>query len=117
MTLSQAFKEYALNDGRITKFELDLETKKLNLELEIRKQIIKQKFEPCKILLTFINVKLFDVLEDFPTNGQYSDITILEKEDEGVYASFDPFGNSGLPHEKDNWIIKAESLSITEIKG
>ena len=113
MTLNQTFKNYTLNDGRIAKFDFDFNTKELNIELEIKKRIIKEKFEPCTILLTFSSLKLFDILEDFPTNGQYSDITILENE--GVYASFDPFGNSGVPHEKDNWIIKAETLSIVEI--
>ena len=91
------------------------ETKELNIELEIRKRTIKQKFEVCKILLTFSNVKLFDILEDFPTDGQYSDITILENESSGVYVSFDPYGNSGIPNEKDNWIIKSDTLSMVEI--
>jgi hypothetical protein len=114
MTLNQTFKNYALNDGRIAKFDFDFNTKELNIELEIRKRIIKEKFEPCKILLTFSNVKLLDILEDFPTDGQYSDITILEVEDNSIYASFDPYGNSGLPNEQDNWIIRAGSLSILE---
>lgn len=115
MTLNQIFKDYALNDGRIAKFEFDFNAKKINIELEIKKRIIKQKFEACKILLTFSNVKLFDIIEDFQTDGQYSDITILEKENESVYVSFDPYGNSGIPHEQDNWIIKADTLSIVEI--
>lgn len=115
MTLNQTCKDYLLNDGRIAKFEFDFNTKKLNIQLEIRKRLIKQKFEACKILVTFSNVSFFDVFEDFPTDGRYSDITILENESDCVYVSFDPYGNSGIPNEKDNWIIKSDTVSIVEI--
>lgn len=115
MTLNEALKIYALNDGQISHFEFDFRTKKLNMKLLVRKHIAKQSFEPREVMLTFHDVKLFDIFEDFPTNGQYSDITIFENENDGVYASFDPYGNSGIAHEDDNWIIKAEQIIVNEL--
>jgi len=115
MTLNEALKIYALNDGQISQFEFDFRSKKLNIKLLVRKHITKQSFEPCEMMLTFHDVKLFDIFEDFPTYGQYSDITIFENETDGVYVSFDPYRNSGIAHEDDNWIIKAEQITINEL--
>ncbi len=113
MTLNEALKIHALNDGQISHFEFDFRSKKLNMKLLVRKHIANQSFEPREVILTFHDVKLFDMFEDFPTNGQYSDITIFEND--GVYVSFDPYGNSGIAHEGDNWIIKADQITICEL--
>lgn len=115
MTLNEALKLYALNDGQICHFEFDFRTKQLKIKLLVRKHIVKQVFEPFKVMLTFHDVKLFDIFEDFPTNGQYSDITIFENENDGVYVSFDPYGNSGTAHQDDNWIIKSKQITINEL--
>jgi hypothetical protein len=34
---------------------------------------------------------------------------------DGIYAAFDPYGNSGLPLKEDNWIIKADNIIIMAI--
>lgn len=115
MNLEESHGKYALNDGKITHLEFDFLKKELNLKIHARKRILKQKYESCLLLLKFVDVKLFDLFEDFPTDGQYSDITLFKKPNEDIYASFDPYGNTGLAHEKDNWIIKSETLSVTEI--
>ena len=77
--------------------------------------MLNKVLSPREVMLTFHDIKLFDIFEDVPTNGQYSDITIFENENDCVYASFDPYGNSGIAHEDDNWIIKAEQITINEL--
>ena len=48
-------------------------------------------------------------------NRGINGVTIFENENDGVYASFDPYGNSGIAHEDDNWVIKAEQITINEL--
>jgi hypothetical protein len=81
----------------------------------LNKQSSKHFHPLNKLYGRFIDVKLFHLFEDLPTNGQYSDIVLLDKANEGVCASFDPFGNTGQAHTQDNWIIEAKSVSIIEI--
>lgn len=85
------------------------------MKLLVRKHIAKKSFEPREVMLTFHDVKLFDIFEAFPANGQYSDIIVFQNENDGVYVSSDLYGNSGIAHEGDNWIIKAEQITICEL--
>lgn len=109
------YEKYVLPDGQITRLEFSFDNKELNIELKIRKLVSKKKYEGCKVRLTFFDVKEFYIFEDFPTNGQYSDITFIKEEDGQLYTSFDPYGNSGQQNEQDNWIIKASNVMLTEI--
>jgi len=47
------------------------------------------------------------------TDNDYSDITFLRREDGRFYLSADPYGNSGVPHERDNDVVIADALTIT----
>ena len=109
-------KNYILCDGRITRLEFSFDNKELNVDLEIRKLISSKKSHDCKVRLTFIDVAVFEIFEDFPTNGQYSDITLIELGDQELYISFDPYGNSGKPNEQDNWIIKSKNVELIELQ-
>jgi hypothetical protein len=113
--IDDIFKNYALCDGKIYHFEFSFDKKELSVDLQVGKSISKNQYQDCKIRLTFIEVLEFNIFEDFPANGQYSDITLTTLDSDQLYVSFDPYGNSGRPHEDDDWIIKSKSVKIIEI--
>jgi hypothetical protein len=115
MSISDINKKYILCDGKIIRLEFSFENKEMNIELQIRKLLSNKKSQPCKVRLTFIDVTEFEMFEDFPTNGEYSDFIFTEISNENIYASFDPYGNSGQPNEQDNWIIKSKNVKLIEI--
>jgi hypothetical protein len=53
MPLNKISEDYVRNDGQINYFGLDFRAKKLDIELLIRKHMVKQIFEPCKVMLTY----------------------------------------------------------------
>jgi hypothetical protein len=46
--------------------------------------------------------------------SRYSDVVCKEIEEGKYYFSFDPYGNSGEPHENDNLVFIASSVSVEE---
>jgi hypothetical protein len=109
------FDQYIFADGKIVSVAFDYADKTIEMKLQIRKRA-KKKYLPCSILIRFRDVIEVDVLENFSTSGNYSDIVLVNQSDNQVYASFDPFGNSGQPDERDNFVIRAADCEFQEVK-
>ena len=108
------FAQYIFADGKIISMTSNYADSSIELELQIRKWVEK-KVVPCIVTLRFENVYKLDILDDFSTAGNYSDVVLVKLTDNKFYASFDPFGNSGEPNESDNFVIKAANCTIEEM--
>jgi len=117
MNFNDIFSSYILGDGDILSFRLDYELRQFAVKLKARRLLAKQKFEPCQIELEFNEVLELYFFEDFPTNGGYTDVTFVKLGAEGFYLSLDPYGNTGMPHEEDNLVIKAGALTLIDEEG
>ncbi|OON67782.1 hypothetical protein [Hymenobacter sp. CRA2] len=121
MNLEAVGQQYALNDGEIRAVELSLRygesaASKGSVQLRVRKRVSKNRYESCLLTLEFGCVVRAVVDEDFTNsiNYNYSDIVLTKLENGLYYLSLDPFGNSGKPHEQDNLVLVAQSLTIHE---
>ena len=108
------FDNFIFSDGQIISVVCNFSESTIEVKLQVRKRVAKQVV-PCVICLQFEKVTEFDVLEDFGTSGNYSDVVLVRQSDTQFYASFDPFGNSGEPDERDNLVIKAGDCNIEEV--
>jgi len=108
------FDSFIFSDGQVLNVVCNFADSTIEVKLQIRKRVAKQ-IVPCVVCLRFENVTEFDVLEDFGTSGNYSDVVLVRQPDTQFYASFDPFGNSGEPNERDNFVIKAGDCKIEEV--
>lgn len=109
---------YILNDGQIISLKVDLyyqEKSKSSaiVGLMVRKPTEKNLFVKCKIELQFEQVREVAINDDFGSD-YYSDLTLLKLDNGLYYLSLDPFGNTGMPHEKDNFVIISKALVIEE---
>jgi hypothetical protein len=111
-----AFDNFIFSDGQILSALCNFADSILEVKLQVRKRLGKQ-IVPCVVCLRFEMVAKFDVLENFGTSGYYSDVILVRLSDTQFYVSFDPFGNSGEPHERDNFVIIAADCKIDEISG
>lgn len=109
------FDQYIFSDGKLINMICNYAESTIDLRLQIRKQQMEQVVA-CGIRLRFENVTELDVLEDFSTSGNYSNIVFIQQPDKQFYLSFDPYGNSGEPNESDNFVIRAQNCIIEEIK-
>ena len=109
------FDQFIFSDGKILSILCDYSINTIELRLEVRKYD-RKKIVPCIVTLRFLKVRELDILEDFGTSGTYSDIILTHLTDTEVYASFDPFSNSGEPNENDNLVIKAATCVIEEVE-
>jgi hypothetical protein len=108
---------YAFADGSVTSFTLDYEPRQFSIALNIKRQKGKDIFQSCAIELVFSGLSMLHIFEDFPTNGGYTDITFLKLDTGEFYLSLDPFGNSGFPHNEDNFIIISRTLRLINQEG
>lgn len=108
------FDKFIFSDGQILSVVCNFAESLIEVNVQVRKMLAKQVL-PCVICLRFEKVTEFDVLEDFGTSGNYSDVVLVQLADKTFYASFDPFGNSGEPDERDNFVIKAVDCKIEEV--
>jgi hypothetical protein len=76
--------------------------------------IVRQKFSYYRIQLEFTKLIWIDLFEDFQTDSGYSDVTFLKLDNGDFYLSLDPFGNSGMPHAKDNLVLKSKVLIFVD---
>ena len=111
--------KYALNDGEIHSLKLEYASEttqnSMIIDLKVKKYISKNKFVPCLLRLIFSELIELSIYEDFGTEGNYSDITILFEVKDEYYFSFDPYDNKNKQNDKDNFIIKARKLEIIEL--
>jgi hypothetical protein len=114
MKLEEIYSKYALNDGETKSFKIDFSNRSCSVRLLVRKAVEKQKFQKCEIELIFSGVINIDFSEDFRTTGGFSDITFTKTFNGNYYLSLDPYGNTGEPHENDNFIIISSSLNVTD---
>ena len=112
---------YALNDGEIYSLKLDTNyvandssLRQAALEVLIRKKAADGKWAPCLLKIHLVGVQRVVINEDFVL-GRYSDVVFKEVEKGKYYLSFDPYGNSGEPHENDNLVFVASSVRIEEV--
>jgi hypothetical protein len=110
MLLEEIRTKYIFNDGNILTFHIDYAEKRVSAKINVRKLIARQKFSYCRIQLEFTKIIWIDLFEDFQTDSAYSNITFLKLENGDFYLSLDPFGNSGMPHAKDNLVLKSKAL-------
>ena len=110
------FDDFIFSDGQVLSVVCNFANSIIEVKLQVRKRVAKQ-IVPCMVCLRFEMVARLDLQESFPTSGDYSDIVLMKQSETRFYASFDPFGNSGEPHERDNFVIEAANCKIEEING
>ena len=118
-TIEELLAGYALNDGEIRSLKLDANYAASNssfrqaaLQILIRKKAVNE-WVPCLLNIHLAGVQKIVINEDFDLN-RYSDIVFKEIEKGTYYLSLDPYGNSGEPHENDNLVFIANSVSVEE---
>jgi hypothetical protein len=118
-TIEELLAGYALNDGEICFLKLsanyianDSSLRHVALEVLIRKEA-DGKWVPCLLKIHLAGVQRIVISEDFVLS-RYSDVVFKEIEKGRYYLSFDPCGNSGEPHEDDNLVFVASSVSVEE---
>ena len=119
-TIEELLAGYALNDGEICSLKLDVNyaannssLRRAALEVLIRKEATDGKWVPCLLKIQLAGVQRIVISEDFELS-RYSDVVFKEVEEGKCYLSFDPHGNSGEPHENDNLVFVASSVSVEE---
>ncbi|UOQ98987.1 hypothetical protein MUN81_05720 [Hymenobacter sp. 5317J-9] len=119
-TVEELLAGYALNDGEICSLKLDVDYAANNylhrqaaLEVLIRKEAAHNKWVPCLLKIQLSGVHRIVISEDFELS-RYSDVVFKEIEERKYYLSFDPYGNLGEPHENDNLVFVASSVSVEE---
>ena len=118
MKLKDSLSDYVLSDGQIISLKVNLDYQKRSkssaiVGLMVRKPTEKNLFEKCKIELQFEQVREVTINDDLGSD-YYSDITLLKLDNGLYYLSLDPFGNTGQPHEKDNFVIISKALVVEE---
>jgi hypothetical protein len=110
-----------MNDGSVLSFQLEFAGSpgeeagnRTIIVLQVRRHVIKQRFEECTVTLEFNRTSEVVISEDFRTNGGYSDIVLTKLANGQFYLSVDPYGNTGEPSEMDNFVIKAEKLVLVD---
>ena len=119
-TIEELLAGYALNDGEICALKLDVDYTANNssfrqavLEVLIRKEATHDKWVPCLLKIQLTDVQRIVISEDVEVN-RYSDVVFKKLGEGKYYLSFDPHGNSGEPHENDNLVFIARSVSVEE---
>ncbi len=115
MIQAENFDQYIFSDGKVISMTCNFTDNTIELRLQIRKKL-KKLIKNCTVSLRLENVSNLDVVEDFDTSGNYSDIVFVQQADKLFYISFDPYGNSGEPNESDNFTITAANLIIEEVQ-
>jgi hypothetical protein len=114
MLFEEICKKYIFNDGNVLTFHIDYTEKKVTVEVNVRKLIAIQKFSFCRVQLEFTKLIWIDLFENFQTDGGFSGITFLKLDNGDFYLSLDPYGNSGMPHAKDNLVLKSKGLTFVD---
>ena len=119
-TTEELLAGFALNDGEICSLKLHVHYAANNSSLRqaalvvlIRKKVAHDKWVPCLLKIQLSGVQRIVISEDFELS-RYSDVVFKKVGDEKYYFSFDPNGNSGEPHENDNLVFVASSVSVEE---
>ena len=86
------------------------------IDLKVRRLKAKNKTESCKIRLRFDDLIDMSLFEDFGTQGNYSDITLVTTDNNEIYLSLDPYDNLNKPDSRDNFVIRSKKIEIQEFE-
>jgi hypothetical protein len=112
MFIKEFHGQYVLCDGQVVRLHCDFEQGSVLVRLAIRRREGKRSF-PCIIELLFLEVSELDLLDTFGFE-HYSDVVFVRTSTGQFYASFDPYGNSGLPGNNDNFVIRSERVQLID---
>lgn len=125
MTLEQfQIENYTLSDGEIMSIAIDyckqaeaphFAPTSARVELSISQALGYRKYRKCKAVLTLAGISEIRIFDQQELNGLYSDITITMLASGMVYLAFDPYGNSNIPNDEDNYVFIAQTIDIQEI--
>ena len=121
MNLIEFLSAYSLSDGKIISFIIKYDNNCVDIFLQIKRSILRNKYKPSKIKLIFEEVVRVDLVEDFSTGHDYSDCTLSQLENGNFYLengnfylSLDPYDNSGIPNVDDNFKVISKNLMIID---
>ena len=114
MNLIEFLSAYSLSDGKIISFIIKYDNNCVDIFLQIKRSILRNKYKPSKIKLIFEEVVRVDLVEDFSTGHDYSDCTLSQLENGKFYLSLDPYDNSGIPNVDDNFKVISKNLMIID---
>jgi len=125
MTLEQfQIENYTLSDGEIMSIAIDYckqsETPyfaptSVRIELSISQAHGYRKYRKCRAVLTLTGISEIRIFDQQELNGLYSDITITILASGMYYIAFDPYDNSNVPNDEDNYVFIAQTIDIQEI--
>ncbi|MDP3930388.1 MAG: hypothetical protein Q8R57_15315 [Bacteroidota bacterium] len=120
MTINEINSNYFIADGQLISIKIDYNSDINSLTsatvvIKIRKKIGTKKTMEAILQLFFTELILIDIIESFDSTF-YSDIKLLLLDNGEYYLSLDPFDNSEIPNNNDNFKIKARTLNITELE-
>ena len=102
--------KYLLSDGQVLGMSVDFEQKQISLRLNAR-VLNGKKAERCEIKLHLNESFELDLVDTLDMEW-HSDMVFIRLENGEFYLSFDPFGNSGLPNDSDNFVIKCKGVEL-----
>ena len=111
MTLKEIESKFILNDGEIISCLMNFdEIKFVSIILKVRENV-GGKISDLKLEFKFYEIIECEIFENVDSK-YYSDITLLQTENQDYYLSLDPYDNSNVPNENDNFIVKSKNLEI-----
>jgi hypothetical protein len=122
MTFDDFESQYSLPDGEVISLHIDYcsdnnDKNSVLLTLKVKRILTKNKRENCILKLMFQDNLQINIYENFGTGSDLSDITLVKLENGCFYLSLDPYDNSGLPNNKDNFTIQSKNLTIINENG
>ena len=120
MEINEIFSNYFIADGQVISLKIDFNSDSNSLTsatiiLKIRQNIGDKKTKETLLQLFFTDLTQLDIIETFDSTN-YSDIKLIILETGEHYLSLDPYDNSAIPNEKDNFKIKAKTINIIELE-
>ncbi len=110
MLFNEFKSKYFLSDGQVLGMSVDFEQKQISLRLNAQR-LIGKKTERCEITLHLHEAFEIDLVNTIDMEW-HTDVVFARLESKDYYLSFDPFGNSGLPNESDNFVIKCKEVEF-----
>ena len=115
---------YTLSDGEILSYTIDygkqsgapcIAPTSVRIELSITQTLKKRKYRKCRVVLTLTGIVEIRIFDQPDWNGLYSDITIVTLASGMYYLSFDPYDNSNIPKDEDNYVFITQAIDIQVI--
>ena len=125
MNINQLPEQYSFHDGAIKSFYLDIQNSTAEIEMLVRRiisrrpsgQIQENDLVPCILRLTFEDLLEVSLFNKLPTQGYYIGFCSFKENDQAVGISINVHDSSNYVYEKDNWLVKAKSITWKEVEG